>query len=86
MYFKNSSVNRKICVLTIICALTVLPTYAENTSKNIEVQKSVIEMRMDNLSTQYLDKVEKLFYKQKDLQEYDKALETVNYLINASLK
>ena len=86
MYSKNSSVNRKICVLTIICALTVLPTYAEDTSKNIEVQKSVIEMRMDNLSTQYLDKVEKLFYKQKDLQEYDTALQTVNYLINASIK
>lgn len=86
MYFKNSSVNRKICVLTIICALTVLPTYAEDTSKNIEVQKSVIEMRMDNLSTQYLDEVEKLFYKQRDLQEYDTALQTVNYLINASIK
>ncbi len=86
MYVKNSKVYRKICVLTIICALTVLPTYAEDTSKNIEVQKSVIEMRMDNLSTQYLDEVEKLFYKQRDLQEYDTALQTVNYLINASIK
>ena len=86
MYLKNCKVNRRIFTLTVICALTVLPIYAAETSTNNEIQKAVIEMKMDNLSTQYLDEVEKLFYNQRDLQEYNTALKTVNYLINASIK
>ena len=82
-YFKF---NKKIFILTIVLVSTILPIYAENDFTNKEISGFVKEMKMDNLSTQYLDEVEKLFYKQRDLQEYNTALKTVNYLINASIK
>lgn len=82
-YFKF---NKKIFILTIVLVSTILPIYAENNFTNKEISGFVKEMKMDNLSTQYLDEVEKLFYKQRDLQEYNTALKTVNYLINASIK
>ncbi len=83
---KFYEINSKILLLTILFILTTSPGLTSDNYTNKDINKSVIEMKMDSLSPEYLFEVEKLFYEQRDAQDYDTALNTVNYLINASIK
>ncbi len=86
MNLKNFHSGRKIFVLTLACIFTILPAFSQNNLTENEVKKSVIENNMINLSEDYLSQVETLFYLQRDIQDYEQAIKTVNYLINASTK
>lgn len=83
----QSKINKKLCTLAVVCVLTVLPTFADNQCTEKDIQKSVVSMNMNNLSAEYLSQVEQLLYKQMhEAQDYDSALVTLNYFIDASKK
>ncbi len=83
---KFYEINNKILLLIILFILTTSPGLTSENYTNKDINKSVIEMKMDNLSPEYLFEVEKLFYAQRDAQDYDTAINTANYLINTSIK
>ncbi len=82
-YFKS---NIKIFSLLIICLAITLPAFSESDFTKNEIHKSIIENNMNKLSTDYISEVEKMVYMQMDMQQYEDALKTANYLIKASKK
>ena len=86
MHLRYFQTNKRMYILLIILTFIILPVFADENYINKEIQKSVIENNMDNLSEEYISKVEKLVYTQMEIQKYDEALRTANYLINSSIK
>lgn len=85
---KKSNTKNILCSALLLCSLCTLPVFAQDDIQYTDkaLQESISHLRMDNLSHEYLMKVEDLLYKQFYNMEYDKALNTAQYFINASEK
>lgn len=84
------SLNTKniLCSALLVCCLYSVPVFAQDDVQytDKELQKCVSQLKMDGLSNQYLEQIEQLVYNQVQNRQYDKALKTAQYLINASKK
>lgn len=86
----RKSLNAKniLCSVLLVSCLYSIPVFAQDDVQytDKELQKCVSQLKMDGLSDQYLVQIEQLVYNQVQNRQYDKALKTAQYLINASKK
>lgn len=86
----KKSLNAKniLCSVLLVSCLYSVPVFAQDNVQytDKELKKCVSQLKMDGLSDQYLVQVERLVYEQAWNRQSDKALNTAQYLINASKK
>lgn len=84
----KENLKNYLCSTLVMCCFCSCSVFAQDDAQytDKELQKCVSQLKMEGLSDQYLVQIEQLTYQQAQNRQFDKALNTAQYLINASKK